>query len=59
MIESIPDYQNIVLLMFLVKKDDDLINKVYFLWTDFEQLYEGFRKKIEGTKCRISCLYKL
>ena len=28
--ESIPDYKKIVLLMFLIKKDDDLLHDIGF-----------------------------
>ena len=30
LLEEIPDYKNIVLLLFLIKKDDDLLHEIGF-----------------------------
>ena len=43
MFESIPDYRKIVLLMFLIKNDSDLLNECGFLKNDISSLKKEFR----------------
>ena len=41
--ESIPDYKNIVLLMFLIKNDVNFLNECGFLKGDINFLYKEFK----------------
>ena len=41
--ESIPDYTKIVLLMFLIKNDVNLLNECGFLKGDINFLYKEFK----------------
>ena len=41
--ESIPDYKKIVLLMFLIKNDDNLLYECGFLKGDINFLYKQFK----------------
>ena len=41
--ESIPDYKKIVLLMFLIKNDVNLLNECGFLEDDIIFLYKEFK----------------
>ena len=42
--ESIPDYRKIVLLMFLIQNDADLLKECGFLKSDNNRLNEEFKK---------------
>ena len=41
--ESIPDYRKIVLLMFLIKNDNDLLAECGFLKDDINRLNKEFK----------------
>ena len=41
--ESIPDYRKTVLLMFLIKNDDDLLNECGYLKNDINRLKLEFK----------------
>ena len=41
--ESIPDYRKIVLTIFLIKNDNDLLKECGFLKSDFNRLKNEFR----------------
>ena len=43
LLESIPDYKKIVLLMFVVKNDDNLLYECGFLKGDINFLYKEFK----------------
>ena len=43
MFESIPDYRKIVLLMFLIKNDENLIKECGFLKSDINRLNLEFK----------------
>ena len=43
MFESIPDYRKTVLLMFLIKNEDDFLQECGFLKSDIERLCKEFR----------------
>ena len=42
--ESIPDYKQIVLLKFIIRKDDDLSNDRSCLKNDLNRLHEELKK---------------
>ena len=44
MFDSTPDYRKLVLLMFLVKNDDDFLEESGFLKSDFNRLYKQYKK---------------
>ena len=44
LLESIPDYRKIVLLVFLIKNDKDSLKEVGFSKNDFSQLSLEFEK---------------
>ena len=44
MFESIPDYRKIVLIMFLSKNDDDLLNEFGYIKNDINRLILEFEK---------------
>ena len=44
MFESIPDYRIILLLIFLMKNDEDLIKEFGFLKSDINRLNSEFKK---------------
>ena len=44
--ESITDYRKIVLLMFLIKNDNDLLTECGFLKDDINQLNKEFKKSL-------------
>ena len=44
--EPMSDYGKFVFLMFLIKKDDDLINDCGLLKNDVKRLYEEFKKVV-------------
>ena len=41
--ESIPDYRKIVIIMFLIKNDDDLIQECGYLKNDINRLCLEFK----------------
>ena len=43
MFESIPDYRKMVLLMFLIKKDEDFLKECGFLKSDINSLNLEFK----------------
>ena len=46
LIESIPDYRRIVLIMFLIRNDFDLIKEIGFLKNDINSLKKEFKKSL-------------
>ena len=45
--ESFPDYRKIVLLMFLIKNDNDLLTECPFLKDDIDRLNLEFKNKLK------------
>ena len=41
--ESIPDYRKIVLLIFLIKSDEDLLKECGFLMSDINRLIKEYK----------------